>query len=195
VRTQPLSQAIVTPVIGCGSTDRGRIGRVGLLAGLGTIAAICTTSDCTIRATPEQAKLVRFGLEPETADKLGADAARAEAAVLMHGVSVRSATNRLDASWAFRAEVERVFRVVKTGGDPKHFTVVLPKPVTSKAASTSTSYLIDWARLREPRRSTDRWRVGSHGDRGAAPGLHPAPGRGGNNRGTQGASDPSVIGK
>mgnify|MGYP000507021638 CR=1 FL=1 len=112
--------------------------KAGILAGLGTIAIVCTKAiDCRVRDNGEQAKLYRFGLESESAERLGAEAAAAEATGRFpHGVSVRSSTNRPDASWALRWEVESEFRVVQTGKDKKHHTVILPKPVTDKVSTT-----------------------------------------------------------
>jgi RHS repeat-associated protein len=79
-------------------------------------------------------RLYRLGEEPESAARLGAEAARAKAGGFPHGVSVRSHTSRLDARSALWSEVERYFRVIKTGKDPAHYTVELPEPVTGKVA-------------------------------------------------------------
>jgi len=53
----------------------------------------------------------------------------------VHGVSTftRPLVDR-PCGVACRDAVERVFSVVKTGRDPDHFTVVLPKPVTKGVA-------------------------------------------------------------
>jgi RHS repeat-associated protein len=79
-------------------------------------------------------KLYRFGLDPESAEKLASDAAKAEQNGFPHGVSTMSRTTRPDASPASRAEVEEHFPVHKTGKNPYHYTVELPKPVTETVA-------------------------------------------------------------
>ena len=83
--------------------------------------------------------LVRFGQGPESAARLGTQAAAAEAAGLPHGVSTRLVT-RVSASLlvgnriAPLSVVEAQFPVVQTGANPNHYTVVLPKPVTEETA-------------------------------------------------------------
>jgi hypothetical protein len=47
---------------------------------------------------------------------------------------VFSKSSRADAVSADRAAVEEVFSVVKTGKNPHHYTVELPKPVTQEVA-------------------------------------------------------------
>jgi RHS repeat-associated protein len=80
-------------------------------------------------------RLYRFGRNAESAERLAAQAADAEAHGLPHGVSVRDASARSDAASALRAEVEEHFGVTQTGADPHHFTVELPKPVTDAVAN------------------------------------------------------------
>jgi RHS repeat-associated protein len=81
--------------------------------------------------------LYRFGFAWESAPKLEEDASAAEAAGFPHGVSVLSKLPPgRSASSAVRANVEAQFAVVKTGKNPYHYTVVLPKPVTEKDAAT-----------------------------------------------------------
>lgn len=82
----------------------------------------------------QEARLYRFGLEWETADRLAADAARAVAAGFPHGVSTMDRTSRPDAVSAPRAFVEAHFPVRQTGRNPHHFTVLLPDPVTEDVA-------------------------------------------------------------
>ena len=79
--------------------------------------------------------LYRFGLEPESAERLAEQAADAERQNFTHGVPVFSRTTRRDAVSASRVEVERHFRVHKTGRNPYHYTVELPKPVTDQVAA------------------------------------------------------------
>ena len=76
----------------------------------------------------------RIGKAAETAEGLGAAAARAEAAGLPHGVSVLSRKPSSPASSASAAAVKDAFGVVQTGANPAHHTVVLPKPVTGPVA-------------------------------------------------------------
>lgn len=80
-------------------------------------------------------KLYRFGAAPETREKLAADAARAEGALRIHGVSTTSQVNpaRGVPPSAEVENIERHFRVHKTAG-PHHYTVELPKPVTQDVA-------------------------------------------------------------
>ena len=78
--------------------------------------------------------LTRYGSEAATTtERLAAEAAKAEAHPNygVHGVSVTSKPNPLhEAGSAMRSEVEKLFTVKKTGNNPHHFTVELPKPVT-----------------------------------------------------------------
>jgi hypothetical protein len=71
---------------------------------------------------------------PESAAELAKDAANAERNGFLHGVSTFSRTVRSDAASAFRAEVEAHFAVHKTGKNPYHFTIELPKPVPEATA-------------------------------------------------------------
>ena len=84
--------------------------------------------------------LVRFGPGPESAETLGRAAAAAAAIGFPHGVSARlvsrvSASVLASGRVAPLAEVRAQFPVIKTGQDPRHFTVVLPDPVTEEDAS------------------------------------------------------------
>ena len=79
-------------------------------------------------------RLYRFGTQIEDANKLEADCERALPQGFPHGVSVRSVSNRSDASVAMRAELELYFIVHKTGLDTHHYTIELPHPVTSEVA-------------------------------------------------------------
>jgi hypothetical protein len=82
--------------------------------------------------------LVRFGKGPETAEQLAEQAAKAEAAGFPHGVSTRLKDRVAGSDKALRSapksEVEEAFEVQQTGKDPRHHTVVLPKPVTGDVA-------------------------------------------------------------
>jgi hypothetical protein len=78
--------------------------------------------------------LTRFGEAPESAQKLAEDAARAEAVLGIHGVSVTARTPKRPAPSALRSVVEQHFRVHNTSNDPLHRTVELPKPVTQEVA-------------------------------------------------------------
>jgi hypothetical protein len=139
------STSSITITVGGGIAIPDRRGRIdptkalktGLLAGLATIAAVCATADCSIRDNADAPpRLYRFGLGSESAEKLGADAAAAVAIGFPHGVSTFSRSNRPDAASAPRSQVEEFFRVVKTGRSPFHYTVVLPRPVTTETADT-----------------------------------------------------------
>jgi hypothetical protein len=79
--------------------------------------------------------LVRFGPEPESAEKLAADAKNATYFGLPHGVStaIRPKPDPYGRS-AKVLDVMKHFLVEKTGNRPDHFTVVLPNPVTQKVA-------------------------------------------------------------
>jgi len=79
--------------------------------------------------------LYRYRQGYETATRLGKGAAEAEAKIGVHGVSVTTnpVTGRA-CGVACREAVEKMFSVAKTGSNPHHFTVVLPKPVTKEIA-------------------------------------------------------------
>lgn len=80
--------------------------------------------------------LKRFGTDPETADKLAADAAAAEAVIGIHGVSVTARNTNAPAGHANRSDVEQHFPVhnTPTRRDRLHRTVELPQPVTPEVA-------------------------------------------------------------
>jgi hypothetical protein len=78
--------------------------------------------------------LTRFGQAPESAQKLAQDAAKAEAVLGIHGVSVTARSPRRPAPTALRSLVEKHFRVHNTGMDPLHRTIELPKPITQEIA-------------------------------------------------------------
>lgn len=86
------------------------------------------------RMADEQLK--RFGTDPESAERLGQQAAAAEAMIGIHGVSVTARARTAPAGTAARPEVEKHFRVHDTPSrrDPLHRTVELPEPVTQKVA-------------------------------------------------------------
>jgi len=99
---------------------------------------------CAIAAIPDSAAkggkyLYRFGLGAESAEKLAAEAASAEASGFPHGVSVFGRSSRPDASRALRSEVEQYFEVQKTGKNPYHYTVKLPREVTQQTADRFNS--------------------------------------------------------
>ncbi len=78
--------------------------------------------------------LTRFGHAAESAQKLAEDAARAEAVIGIHGVSVTARAPKRPAPSAKRSDVEKHFLVHNTGNDPMHRAVELPKPVTPEVA-------------------------------------------------------------
>jgi len=78
--------------------------------------------------------LTRFGAEPESAEKLATDAARAEAVLGIHGVSVTARAPKRPAPSAPRSTIAQHFPVHETGTDPLHRTVELLKPVTAEVA-------------------------------------------------------------
>ena len=78
--------------------------------------------------------LTRFGDAWESADKLAKDAARAEAIIGIHGVSVTARPPKRPAPSALRSDVEQHFKVHETSSDPLHRTVELPRPVTAEVA-------------------------------------------------------------
>jgi hypothetical protein len=87
-------------------------------------------------ATVPDELLKRFGTDPETADRLAEQAAKAEAVLGIHGVSVTARDTEAPAGRALRSDVEQHFRVHDTPSrrDTLHRTVELPKPVTPEVA-------------------------------------------------------------
>jgi sulfite reductase alpha subunit-like flavoprotein len=83
--------------------------------------------------------LVRFGNQAETAEALAEQAAKAEANGFPHGVSTKQVDELqktdLNHKVAGKSEVEKAFEVKQTGNNPKHHTVILPKPVTPEVAN------------------------------------------------------------
>lgn len=112
----------------------GKVPPAGVLMAEAEEATVVTAE--TANAT--KGSLVRFGPGPETAEQLAADAARAEANGLPHGVSTKQVTRVSGSDRAHRsapaAQVQKHFKVTQTGRNPKHHTVHLPKPVTHKVA-------------------------------------------------------------
>jgi hypothetical protein len=80
--------------------------------------------------------LKRFGTDPESVEKLAADAARAAAVLGIHGVSATVRDTTAPAGRATRSDVEAHFPVHNTPSrrDPGHRTVELPQPVTPEVA-------------------------------------------------------------
>lgn len=77
--------------------------------------------------------LYRFGFKRESAIELARQAAKAESLIGIHGVSARSKAS-FPAPSAPRLEIEKNFPVHKTGKDPCHYTIELPKPVAEDVA-------------------------------------------------------------
>jgi RHS repeat-associated protein len=84
--------------------------------------------------------LVRYGDGPESKEKLGAEANKAQNFGFPHGVStVIRAKAPPYGKAAKLLEVMRRFEIQKTGNKPDHFTVVLPNPVTQQVADEFNS--------------------------------------------------------
>jgi hypothetical protein len=104
------------------------------------------TSDTAPNATPEvqgidpDKVLYRFGAGPETTEALAADAARAAGndPPFPHGISTMSKLPpKIAASGQYRSATAAAllaagFQIEKTGGNPYHYTVHLPRPVTGE---------------------------------------------------------------
>lgn len=86
--------------------------------------------------TDEPEILKRLGTSRESVARLRRKAADAEAKIGIHGVSVTAGTPRGLASSAPRRIVEQYFPVhnTKSGADPLHRTIELPKPITQQTA-------------------------------------------------------------
>lgn len=100
---------------------------------------ITTPTEAFRAEHPEGPYLVRFGRGPETANQLSTDAARAAANGFPHGVStklVKKVSNSIlrNGRAAPLAHVLTQFPAYQTGGNPNHFTVVLPNPLTNSDA-------------------------------------------------------------
>ncbi|WP_295222081.1 hypothetical protein [uncultured Chryseobacterium sp.] len=78
--------------------------------------------------------LVRFGQEAETTEFLAMKAQEAEDNGFRHGVSsmLKDKIKGSDLSHksAIKSTVEKFFKVKQTGNNPRHHTIILPKPVT-----------------------------------------------------------------
>jgi hypothetical protein len=85
---------------------------------------------------PADETLTRFGADPESAERLAAQAAAAAGVLGIHGVSVTARGTDAPGGRARRADVGKHFRVhdTPTRRDPLHRTVELPRPVTSEVA-------------------------------------------------------------
>jgi hypothetical protein len=79
-------------------------------------------------------RLFRFGLEYESAAELAERAAIAQQNGFPHGISAFTQSSRADAVGASIDDVQRYFAVHKTGRNPYHVTIELPKPVTDEIA-------------------------------------------------------------
>ena len=84
-------------------------------------------------------RLIRYG-SPDSLEKLAADAAAGEAKMGHHGVS---AMLRKPPSFPYGQadfdEVARFFKIIQTGDNKSHYTVILPKPVTQEVADLFNS--------------------------------------------------------
>jgi len=81
----------------------------------------------------DQEVFYRFGFKYESADALEAQSQQAQDVLGVHGVSVSTRAN-YPAPFATRAEIETKFRLIKTGNNQFHYTVLLPTPVTDADA-------------------------------------------------------------
>lgn len=115
----------------------GSLAGRALPMGAGLLLAEAGGEKVVANAAVQKGKsLVRFGTDAESAQKLGADAAKAEAAGFPHGVStMQHSTPVKGARNAPREQVEQTFAVKQTGKNPRHHTVILPKPVTEHVAN------------------------------------------------------------
>jgi len=101
---------------------------------------------CGLNGEPPCGHLVRFipkDSTGETAAKLAEDAARAETKGFGHGVSTMlkdkiSGSDKRNLS-ALYEDAAKVFNIRKTGSNPKHYTVDVPKPVTQEVADLFNS--------------------------------------------------------
>jgi RHS repeat-associated protein len=101
----------------------------------GESAAVIGTARVAKAAATSSQLLYRYRNGAESVTRLTKGATDALKKIGVHGVSVT--TNPITGracGVACREAVEKVFPVVKTGGDPNHFTVVLPNPVTREVA-------------------------------------------------------------
>lgn len=80
--------------------------------------------------------LKRFGTDPESAERLAAQAAAAQAVLGIHGVYVSARDTSAPCGLAPRAVVQTAFPVHDTPSrrDPLHRTVGFPVPVTAEVA-------------------------------------------------------------
>jgi hypothetical protein len=84
-------------------------------------------------------RLYRAAKGTESVSRLARQAAEAEEAIGIHGVSPHTNPQKFRnpaeaAPGASLDEVQQHFPVQQTGRDPGHHTVILPKPVTQKTA-------------------------------------------------------------
>jgi hypothetical protein len=83
----------------------------------------------------EYENLVRFGQDPEPAERLATEAAAAAERGFPHGVSTRGTHTPVHGHKnAVKADVEEHFVVEQTGERRNHFTVHLPNPITQAVA-------------------------------------------------------------
>ncbi len=91
----------------------------------------------SLEATAQEGEvtLTRFGEASEqTLERLTAEAAKAETKAQVdftHGVSTMANSVKAGGK-ALMSAVQEYFEVKKTGNNPNHYTVVLPKPVTQE---------------------------------------------------------------
>lgn len=109
------------------------------IAGLGiqVTRGANAVADALVPAASNGGTLVRFGKGPETRETLTSQASKAKANDYPHGVSTRlrdnpSVSDVANHRCASKCDVEQVFPVQQTGKDPRHYTVILPEPVTQK---------------------------------------------------------------
>lgn len=78
--------------------------------------------------------LTRFGRDAESVESLCEQAAQAEKIIGVHGVSVRLNSKRRGKKARLAETVTAFPETRQMGADSKHYTVVLPQPITQEVA-------------------------------------------------------------
>jgi RHS repeat-associated protein len=141
IRTASHYDDIKEAVTGMGSSatlsENAQGAAVIIIAGADIVANFVEPEETGIEKGVTKASdelLHHFGTEKKSMETLARKSAEAETRIGEHGVSATTAKPSKPHTSALKSDVEKHFPVKQTGADPNHHSVIMPKPMTQKAA-------------------------------------------------------------